>query len=524
MRTAIRAHDTGTEIHATLVYVDPGTLVVGANVRLKARLSKRYVDSIRERGVLEAISAYRDDNGALVVLRGQRRTLGAVQAGRSTVPVLVYPKPAEPDRLIDQASENDHREGMTVAERVNAYEQLAAFGVPAAQIAKRMATSRPAVDSALTVAHSKIARAATQRWEFLTLDQAAAVAEFEQNGEAVKQLVVAAQRGGFDHLLQQLRDARAEAAAKADAAAALTAAGVTVIERPGWDNKQVKRLTELKHGDERLTEDRHASCPGHAAYLDSEWVYPDEPEDSADTDEPGATDDADDPWDQGDGSNDDQDEQERPAPYRAWVPAYVCTDFAAHGHALRWAGHDSGSGRKTAAEMNDDERAEARAQRRDVIQSNKDWDSAETVRRRWLRTFLSRKSAPSTAAAFLAGSLARADHAVTQALTAGNFLGHDLLGLPKQAPTLGRQAPAMVELVGKASDARAQMIALGLILAAYEEATSRNSWRSVSDSTTRYLRYLEANGYELSTVELRACGDAQLPHDADSATPEPVGA
>ncbi|WP_307961843.1 hypothetical protein [Salinispora arenicola] len=189
------------------------------------------------------------------------------------------------------------------------------------------------------------------------------------------------------------------------------------------------------------------------------------------------------------------------------MPEYVCIDFAAHGHALRWQGHDSGSGRKTVAEMTDSEREEARAQRRDVIQSNKAWDSAETVRRNWLRTFLARKTAPKTAA----GSLARTDHAVTSALTGGNRLAHDLLGLPDQAPTLGRRAPAMVELVGKASDERAQMIALGLLLAAYEEATSRNSWRTVSDSTTRYLRYLEANGYELSTVELRACGESPLP-------------
>lgn len=519
MRTAIRAHDTDTEARATLVYVDPGTLVVGANVRLKARLSKRYVDNIRERGVKEAISAYRDDDGALIVLRGQRRTLGAVEAKRPIVPVMVYPQPDDPDRLIDQLNENDHREGLTVAERVTAYEQLVAFGVPAAQIAKRTSTSRPVVDSTLTVAGSQLARAATERWEFLTIDQAAAVAEFEDDAEAVKQLVVAAQRGGFDHQVQRLRDARTEAAAKADAAAALTAAGITVIERPGWDNKQIKRLAELKHGDQPLTEDGHASCPGHAAYLDNEWVYPDE------SDEPDVTGDADDPWDEVTEPGDDQDERERPAPYRAWVPAYVCTDFAAHGHALRWSGHDSGSGRKTTAEMNDDERAEAREQRRDVIQSNKDWDSAQRVRRQWLRTFLSRKSAPSTAAAFLAGSLARADHAVTQALTAGNVLAHDLLGLPEHAPTLGRRAPAMVELVGKASDARAQMIALGLVLAAYEEATSRNSWRSVSASTTRYLRYLEANGYELSTVELRACGELPLPRiGAESAMPEPVAA
>jgi ParB family transcriptional regulator, chromosome partitioning protein len=519
VRTTIRAHEATTDERATLVYVDPGTLVVGANARVNARLKKSLVDSVRERGVKQAIVAYRDDNDALVVILGQRRTLAAVQAARPLVPVMVVPRPDERDRLFDQVTENDHREALTVAERVAAYEQLALCGVSAAEIAKGMAASRPEVDSALTVARSKLARAATERWEFLTLDQAVAVAEFEDDAEAVKQLVVAAQKGGFDHHVQRLRDARAEAVAKAEAADALTAAGITVVERPAWDNKTVKRLRELQHGEEQLTAADHASCPGHAAYLDDEWIYPDE------------SDDAEDPWvDDTDEDDTDSDgggnEQERPAPYRAWVPEFVCTDFAAHGHALRWSGHDSGSGRKTVAEMTDTEREQARAQRRDVIQSNKDWDSAETVRRQWLRTFLARKSAPSTAAGFIAGSLARsADYAITQALTAGNRLAHDLLGLPDQAPTLGRRAPAMVELVGKASDARAQMIALGLVLAAYEEATNRNCWRSVSDSTTRYLRYLEANGYELSTVERRACGEAPLPQsDTVSATPEPIAA
>jgi ParB family chromosome partitioning protein len=41
--------------------------------------------------------------------------------------------------VFDQVTENDHREALTVAERVAAYEHLAAFGVGAAQIAKGMA-------------------------------------------------------------------------------------------------------------------------------------------------------------------------------------------------------------------------------------------------------------------------------------------------------------------------------------------------------------------------------------------------
>ncbi|MFK3984510.1 ParB/RepB/Spo0J family partition protein [Micromonospora sp. NPDC050397] len=496
-----------------LLRVDPATLVVGANVRLDPRLRKSYVKNIAERGVKEPVIAYQDDEQRLVVLRGQRRTLAAVQAKRPWVRVLVVAQPNEADRLTDQVNENDHREPLTVAERVAAYEQLALCGVPAGEIAKRMSAPRPVVEKALQIARSALARGATQRWEFLTVDQAAVIAEFEDDGEAVKQLVVAAQRGGFDHHAQQLRDARADAAAKAEATAALTAAGITVVDPPGWHNETVKRLSELKQGEEQITEDNHASCPGHAAFLDDDWVDPNE--DESEEDEP---EDEDDPWGEDTEADEGTEPSEPAGPYRVWLPEYVCTDYAAHGHTLRSRGYDSGTGRKNAAEMTDPEREKARAERRDVIQSNKAWDSAETVRRDWLRTFLTRKNAPKTAAGFLAGSLARADHAITSALTGGNSLGHDLLGLPDQAPTYGRRATAMVELVGKASDDRGQMIALGLVLAAYEDATSRNSWRRVSDSTARYLRYLEANGYELSTVELRACGEAPLPA-VDQAAP-----
>ena len=42
-----------------LVEVDPGTLIVGANVRLDPNVDKQLVASIRERGVLQPIVAYR---------------------------------------------------------------------------------------------------------------------------------------------------------------------------------------------------------------------------------------------------------------------------------------------------------------------------------------------------------------------------------------------------------------------------------------------------------------------------------
>jgi len=493
---------TAAPVAQELLRVDPRTLVVGANARLDVRLHKAFIRSIGQRGVLEPVVAYRGEGGELVVLFGQRRTLAAVQAGRDTVPVMVVPRPEESDRIIDQVSENDHREGLLVGERVAAFEQLSAFGVSAAQIVKQTARPRGEVDRALAVAKSRVARAAVDRWAFLTLEQAAAVAEFDGDDEAVKQLVVAAKQGGFDHMAQRLRDARDEAAARDVVMRELAESGVMVVERPTFDHPAVKRLGQLLHDGVELTEGGHIGCPGHAAFLETQWIRPDEPEAHAEQD------DAD-----GDG---ELDAAGRAEPYRGWVPVFVCTDFAAYRHTLRWEQtRTGGNGAGKSAGMSDREREQTRQQRRDVIASNKDWDSAQTVRRRWLRTFLARKTAPAGAVAFVAGSLAAADHEITRALTSGHRLAHELLGLGDQAPTLGRRTPAVVGLVEKAGAGRAQQLLLGLVLAAYEDVAGRHSWRQVSDSTSRYLRFLEASGYELSAVEQRACH----PHEVVDAVP-----
>ncbi len=468
-----------TATAAELIEVDPCSLVLGANARLDTRPSKSLVASVRERGVLQAITAYRDADRQLVVVHGQRRTLAAVEAGRPTVPVIVRPAPDDVVRLVDQLSENEHRAGLSTAEKVQAYEQLAVLGVSAAQIAKRTAFRRPDVDAGLAVAGSAVARGATQRWEWLTLDQAAVVAEFDDDAEAVKKLVVAAKDGGFDHLAQRLRDQRADAAARAEATAAFTAAaGVTVVDPPPYDPKtSMKRLDQLTADGEVLTPQMHAQCPGHAAWLEEEWVSN------------GGDEDDDDSWSRG------------------WVPVYVCTDYQAHGHAPRWGGHDSG--RKTNAEMTAQEREQARAERRDVIDSNKAWDSAEAVRRDWLRTFLGRKTAPKAAAAFIATSLARADFAITRAFTGGNQLAYELLGIERTKRLHGGRGEDIAGVLATATEGRALLITLGLVLAAYEEATGRHSWRNVDPGTAHYLTLIQAQGYELADVEQRARGASE---------------
>lgn len=218
---------------------------------------------------------HRDDTDRLTVLYGQRRTLAAVEVGRESIPVHVVATPEEADRIIDQMAENDHRAALATTERLAAFEQLTSLGLSAAQIAKRTATKRAEVDTALTVMGSEMAKRSTARWDFLTLDQAAAIAEFDDDPETVKALVAAAQTGQFEHVAQRARDKRDEAAQVAAAVSELTEAGVTVVEPMRWDDATAHQLDYLRDADgQPITTESHAQCPGHAAYLtlEEDWI------------------------------------------------------------------------------------------------------------------------------------------------------------------------------------------------------------------------------------------------------------
>src|ERR1019366_6929807 len=102
-------HNVNNATAREIVLVNPGTLIIGANVRVDTRTDKQFTASIRERGVTQAITAYRNDDDALVVITGQRRTLAAVEVGLVDVPVIIKAQPADVDRIIDQMGENDHR-------------------------------------------------------------------------------------------------------------------------------------------------------------------------------------------------------------------------------------------------------------------------------------------------------------------------------------------------------------------------------------------------------------------------------
>ena len=439
------------EVTSELVHLDPSTLLIEGNIRRKAELDDDFLASVREHGVLIPIVAVRTEQG-VQVRYGQRRTLAAIQTQRPTVPVVIFSAApgAELDRIIQQWHENEHRTGLSVADQASAAQQLTAFGLNADEISQRLRAAKPRIEQALKVGASELATKAADRYD-LTLDQAAVLAEFENDKEALTVLIAAAKEGPvrFAHAAKAARDARDLAEKVAAATAKLEKAKVRILTPD--QARGMKPVEDLTADEDRkpITLAQHKRCPGHAAYLAETW--------------------------------------------RGVETVYVCTDWRKHGHRSRFG---SWQDTPVPAQMTEAEAdaltEQARQDRRRVIDNNRAWASAETVRRGWLKTFLSRKTLPKGAVSFVASELAHGYYALQKAMQTPGLLP-ELLGCKDRID--------LATTAEKATDGRAQVIALGIILAALEGSITREAWRTPQPADKRYLRFLVTLGYQLSDVE-----------------------
>jgi len=431
----------------TVEHIDPQTLVIEANVRPSAPVTAAFVQSIRENGVLVPVVGRRDEHGNVLVRMGQRRTLGAREAGVPTIPVyIVDGDDTTAERIIRQLLENDQRDDLTPADRAAAYQQLALEGMPVGAIAKRLGTKTRDVKTALTVAENPTAAAALAQHP-VTLDQAATLIEFEDDPEVTADLIQVAttEPAKFAHAVQRARDERERARRKADAIADLTARGFAVLDsRPGYNDKSHTSIRDLRTADgERVTVEHIADVDGRAAYVGFGWG----------SDKPSIE--------------------------------YYLTDPRAAGFRTESA--------SAAGPMTDEQKAE----RRQLIANNKAWASAEVVRREWLTAFLARKTLPKDAPAFVATGLTTFHNVVGGAVSQSNRLAHDLLGIEESTRYGVDNLAALVER----TPSKAAHVALAIVLGGIENATSKNTWRYPDPSDAAYLRQLAAWGYGLSEVE-----------------------
>jgi ParB family chromosome partitioning protein len=431
----------------TVEHIDPQTIVIEANVRPSAPVTAEFVQSIRENGVLVPAVGRRDEHGNVLVRMGQRRTLGAREAGVATIPVyIVEGDDTTAERIIRQLIENDQRDDLSASDRAAAYQQLAFEGMPVTTIAKRLGAKRNEVKTALTVAENATAAAVVAQYP-ITLDQAATLIEFEDDPEATASLIRTAttEPAQFAHAVQRARDERARARTKAEAVADLTARGYEVLSsQPDYYDKGYTNIRDLRTADgERVTAEHVEHVDGRAAYV---TVY--FGQDIASV-------------------------------------TYYVTNPAAAGFRKE--------GGSAAGPMTDEQKAE----RRELIANNKAWASAETVRREWLTTFLARKALPKDAAAFVALRLATFHNVVGSAVQQNNALAHSLLGLEE---THQWGADHLGDLIER-TPAKAGHVALAVVLGGIESSTSKNTWRYPDAHKAAYFRKLAAWGYGLSDVE-----------------------
>jgi ParB family chromosome partitioning protein len=319
------------------------------------------------------------------------------------------------------------------------------------------------------------------------LTDAALIAEFETDQQVVEDILAAVKDGrSTEHVAQRARDARERQQVHDETVAALTDAGVTVIDRPEYTNKTIKELRDVrlvaKSGAARSkapTQAEHASCPGHAAYVtvDSWSTTP----------------------------------QAR--------TTYVCTDPAGNGHAVHSYAGTTMPGESPTGPMSE----EQKAQRRTLIANNKAWDAAEKVRRAWIAdALLTRTSAPKDAEAFLARAVVHGEH--TQD---GNRL-YTTLTTGRDDDDYSYNYEATQRLIDRADAAtprQALMLALALLVCEWESGTSRNTWRHPSERDRRYLTALIQWGYQPSEVEqlILTPGGSDLPDSLGAPEDDPDG-
>ncbi|AWB88130.1 ParB/RepB/Spo0J family partition protein [Mycetocola zhujimingii] len=433
----------------TIEHIDPNLIVVEANVRTEAALPREFVASIKQNGVLTPILARRDEQGNVIVRAGQRRTLAAREAGLSTIPAyIVEADETTVDRIVQQMVENDHREAVTDADRVAAFQQLAFEGLTPAVIAKRTGTKAATVKAGIAVAENGTAASAIVSHS-ITLDQAAVLIEFEDDDDTVKSLIDAAENDptSFPHVAQRARDERRLDKIAAEATAALIERGYEILTRDrGYYETDYTSIRELVTKDgEPVTVEDIAEAEGRAAFVRTYYTS-----DEADV-------------------------------------RYFLKDPKAAGFR-----RNNGSG-STSGPMTEDQKAE----RRTLIANNKAWASAEVVRREWLAEFLSRKTLPKDTATVIAQGLTTHHREVGTAIGHGNDLAHTLLGIERGRYSEGDKLAAFIEQ----HPAKAQHVALATVLGGIEDSTSKETWRYPNPINARYFTQLAAWGYGLSDVE-----------------------
>ncbi|MGW3091709.1 ParB N-terminal domain-containing protein [Streptomyces sp. NPDC001108] len=418
------------------------------NVRQDLKVGKALLLSVRADGIRTALIVTQHD-GAWRVVDGHRRLAAAIAEKLTHVPYTVDQRD-EAGQMLDMVTTARHREGLTETEEAAALFAAAELGATPKRLAAAAGLTQVEAKRRARIGGSAAVRqaGAVDTRYTLTMDHMAKLAELEAiDPEAAATIAARVQDNPDDdhrwHIERALNRAQDAAAAEEHRAE---------LESQGAAIRTLDELSERAQPLARLpiSREEHATCQGAVWVLetgDSEYTR-------------------------------------------------YCTNPPLYGHPA-----------PTSPNQAPVDKEAARKARRAIIDGNKDWDAAQTIRREWIADLLGRKRHAKATNDIFMSIMARELFSQSDVLAryngvrgvAGEWLGvkDDRDALMKRTQTATRNPVNM----------------FAVLAACYEDATPRHAWRTDGDyaerdwhytvrpQTRRWLSWLVELGYEPTPIE-----------------------
>ncbi|GAA0812135.1 ParB/RepB/Spo0J family partition protein [Spirilliplanes yamanashiensis] len=261
----------------TIEEIDPQKLVRNDR-NPQSRTTTGAVDDLKASipvvGILQplVVIPITEDPGTYRIEIGHRRHRAALELGLPTVPCLVAPDEGVAMQLAAMIAENTHRADFSTSEQAEMYAQLALLDWDEERIAAFTAQPVEHVRAAITLTRLPAAAQAAADVGELTLDDAAALAEFTSDPGTVDKLLKRGANGWrLRHAIADERHKREVQESLDRCKAELVLAGVKVIPTPkNWPygEQTVVRARDLADADgNRLDPDAVRTRPGFAAII-----------------------------------------------------------------------------------------------------------------------------------------------------------------------------------------------------------------------------------------------------------------
>ncbi len=239
------------------------------NVRRRTTEIRDLAASVASVGVIEPLLVTPTDDGTFVVVAGHRRLLAARQAGLVELPCTVR-ELTDAERIEIMLAENVARCALTPIEEASGYFKLIEFGLPLAEIGRRIGRSARHISARLALL--ELPRTVQTKIENgkVTVAEATALLAIKEHPDLIDGLLEDEwSRGDLERAVVR-ETARIEAEAKVTAAReGLEAEGIAIVEqwtRYGGRSRQPVAIGS-GHGEIDVEPARHRREPCHVGHV-----------------------------------------------------------------------------------------------------------------------------------------------------------------------------------------------------------------------------------------------------------------